>query len=141
MSIFFERFSLLCKDAGTSPNAIAKKLSVSSGSVTAWKNGTYPRTETIQKIADFFHVSADYLIGNVSEPYFYLDNDQIKRELNSYGDEDKESAAPTWGDEDMAIIQRERNKMTDKEKARFMNILRANFDEYNWDADDSGNIE
>ena len=44
-------------------------------------------------------------------------------------------------DSDLAIIQRERNKMSDKEKSKLMNILTANFDEYNWEDDDSGDIE
>lgn len=44
-------------------------------------------------------------------------------------------------DSDLAIIQRERNKMSDKEKTKLMNILKANFDEYNWEDDNSGNIE
>ena len=38
-------------------------------------------------------------------------------------------------------IQRERSKMSDKEKTKLMNILKANFDDYNWEEDDSGNIE
>ena len=44
-------------------------------------------------------------------------------------------------DIDLSIIQRERSKMSDKEKTKLMNILKANFDDYNWEADDSGNIE
>ncbi len=44
-------------------------------------------------------------------------------------------------DLDLAIIQRERSKMSDKEKNKLMNILKANFDDYNWEEDDSGNIE
>ena len=44
-------------------------------------------------------------------------------------------------DSDLDIIQRERNKMSDKEKSKLMNILKANFDEYNWEDDDSGDIE
>lgn len=44
-------------------------------------------------------------------------------------------------DEDLTIIQRERNKMTPKERTKLMNILKANFDEYNWEDDDSGDIE
>lgn len=44
-------------------------------------------------------------------------------------------------DEDLLIIQRERNKMSPKERTKLMNILKANFDDYNWEDDDSGNIE
>lgn len=86
MSIFFDRYSELCKEANSSPNAIAKLLSISLGSVTAWKNGTLPRTETIKRIADYFHVSADYLLGNVNDPSLYVDNERTAWEINSQGD-------------------------------------------------------
>ena len=62
-SIFWERFSELCNAADETPNSVAKKIQASSGSVTAWKNGSEPRSATTRKIADFFNVSTDYLLG------------------------------------------------------------------------------
>ena len=62
-SIFFERYAELCKEAGETPNSVAKIIGASSGSVTAWKNGTDPRNATLSKIADYFGVSTDYLLG------------------------------------------------------------------------------
>lgn len=53
----------LCKDDGETPNSIAKLIGASSGSVTAWKNGSAPRNATLSKIADHFNVSTDYLLG------------------------------------------------------------------------------
>ena len=58
-TIFFD----LCKNKGTSPNAIAKLLGFSSGSVTSWKNGKVPHHGTLLKIAEHFGVSVDYLLG------------------------------------------------------------------------------
>ena len=83
MSIFFDRFLQLCAENSTSPNAVAKQLSISSGSVTAWKkNETTPRISTTQKLADYFHVTLDYLLGNVNEPHFVLDNQRILDDIN-----------------------------------------------------------
>ena len=62
MSIFFNRFLQLCEENDTSPNAVAKKLSISSGSVTAWKNETTPRISTVQKLADYFGISKAELL-------------------------------------------------------------------------------
>lgn len=62
-SSFFARFSALCKESRTTPNAVAKQIGVSSGSVTAWKNGTAPRNATLARIADYFGVTTDYLLG------------------------------------------------------------------------------
>ena len=64
---FFERFSALCKDRNETPNSVAKIIGASSGSVTAWKKGTAPRNATLTKIADFFGVSTDYLLGKDAE--------------------------------------------------------------------------
>ena len=66
-SMFFERYSALCKEHDETPNSVAKKIGASSGSVTAWKKGTDPRNATLAKIADFFGVSTDYLLGKESE--------------------------------------------------------------------------
>lgn len=66
-SIFFERYAELCKSTGETPNSVAKNIGASSGSVTAWKNGTEPRNKTLSKIADYFGVSTDYLLGKETE--------------------------------------------------------------------------
>lgn len=62
-SMFFERFSALCKERDETPNSVAKMIGASSGSVTAWKKGTDPRNATLAKIADYFGVTTDYLLG------------------------------------------------------------------------------
>ena len=66
-NIFFERFAELCKEIGETPNSVAKTLGISSGSVTAWKNGTEPRNKTLSAIADHFGVTTDYLLGKETE--------------------------------------------------------------------------
>lgn len=42
-----------------------------------------PNSETLIKLSEFFGVTIDYLIGNVTEPYFYLDNKRILDDINS----------------------------------------------------------
>ena len=66
-SMFFERFSALCKEHNETPNSVAKAIGASSGSVTAWKKGTDPRNATLTKIADYFGVTTDYLLGKESK--------------------------------------------------------------------------
>ncbi|OGO89496.1 MAG: hypothetical protein A2Y15_05940 [Clostridiales bacterium GWF2_36_10] len=62
--MFFKVFSELCKESGTTPNAVAKILNLSSGSITEWKNGRTPRGDTLKKISSYFNVTTDYLLGN-----------------------------------------------------------------------------
>lgn len=61
--MFWKNFYNLCQKANKSPNAVAKELGISSGAVTSWKNGKTPHHGTLIKIAQFFEVSTDFLLG------------------------------------------------------------------------------
>lgn len=60
--MFFEQFNLLCVENGTTPTRFTIDiLKLSSSKVTAWKNGSIPKIEILQKIASYFNVSVGYL--------------------------------------------------------------------------------
>lgn len=63
--MFWKRFVALCNDKGISPNGVCSELGLSNATATKWKNGSAPRATTVRKIADYFGVSVDYLLGNV----------------------------------------------------------------------------
>lgn len=63
ISDFYKRLRDLCEQNGMTVNELAAALGLSSGSPTAWKNGTVPRVKTIERIAEYFGVSSDSLIG------------------------------------------------------------------------------
>ncbi len=65
--MFWNIFFSLCAEKGRSPNAVAKELSIASGTVTAWKNGKVPHHGTLLKLASYFGVTVDYLLGNEKE--------------------------------------------------------------------------
>lgn len=65
--MFWDNLFALCKQHGTSPNAVAKIIGVSSGSVTKWKNGAVPSSKYVSAIADYFGISADSLLGTITE--------------------------------------------------------------------------
>ena len=62
--MFWDNFVFLCEKKGEAPNAVAAKLKLSSGSVTAWKDGVKPRPTTLLKIANYFGVTVDFLISD-----------------------------------------------------------------------------
>ena len=64
ISDFYKRLRDLCEERNLTVNELVKILNLSSGSPTAWKNGTIPRNATLIKIADYFSVTTDYLLGN-----------------------------------------------------------------------------
>ena len=62
--MFFDKYSELCKRVGKTPTGVALELNVSRATVNYWKNGNVPKQEILIKIADYFNVSVDYLLGN-----------------------------------------------------------------------------
>lgn len=62
--MFFDRYCELCKQKGISPSRAAIEMGINKGTVSVWKNkGTSPQAAQLQKIADYFNVSTDYLLG------------------------------------------------------------------------------
>lgn len=75
MSIFYEKFTELCKQQKTFPCVVAKELGIPPASVTDWKKGRIPREKTIEKIAKYFSVTIDYLWGRENAPADPFDGD------------------------------------------------------------------
>lgn len=64
MIMFKERFKELRLERKLSQGELAKELGVSQRSISSWETGfREPDFETLSKIAIFFGVSADYLLG------------------------------------------------------------------------------
>lgn len=64
MKVFCERFKDLRKEKGISTVNLGKVLGVSGSTITRWENGVIiPSIEHLFNIANYFNVSADYLIG------------------------------------------------------------------------------
>lgn len=80
--MFWDIYTALCAKQGVSPNAVAKSLSIASGTVTNWKNGAVPQNATLRKIADYFQVSTTYLLGLTDEPSVVL-SDQVIANLSA----------------------------------------------------------
>jgi len=64
---FYERIELLRKTTGISQGSLEKELGFSNGSVSKWKH-SMPTPERLKKLADFFHVSVDYLVTGENLP-------------------------------------------------------------------------
>lgn len=62
--MFYDRYCELCQQKGVSPSRAAIEMGINKGTVSVWKNkGTHPQAAQLQKIADYFDVSVDYLLG------------------------------------------------------------------------------
>lgn len=61
--MFWDRFYNLCIENNTKPNRVCKELGFSTATASHWKAGQRPGSESLNKIAQYFDVSVDYLLG------------------------------------------------------------------------------
>lgn len=86
MADLYKIIDELLRERGISGAKMSSDLGMSRSFMTELRKGRAKsiKTETAKKIADYFGVSTDYLLGNVTDPFFHLDNEQILTDINSY---------------------------------------------------------
>lgn len=66
--MFYDVFFQLCQKFDVKPTPLAKELGFNPASITYWKKtGSSPKPEILEKIAAYFNVSTDYLLGNTDQ--------------------------------------------------------------------------
>lgn len=97
-NLFWDIFSKLCKDNNVTPTTVVKSFDISHGVITRWKNGSLPSADVLIKIADYFGVSVDYLLGKTEEKQVTLEEQPVTGiekellELTADMDEDEKMA-------------------------------------------------
>ena len=65
--MFKKRFVILCNKKGVPPTVACQAIGLSNATFSKWDDNSVPRRATLQKFADYFGVSVDYLLGNEDE--------------------------------------------------------------------------
>jgi len=65
--VFFDILSALCAKKGISAYKACTDMGLNRSAVAKWKNGSTPNGATISKMADYFGVTTDYLLGTDPE--------------------------------------------------------------------------
>ena len=60
---FFEVLENLCTQNNTNVTSVLKAIGLSTSKGTAWRNGSIPTGDILIKLAQYFGVSIDYLLG------------------------------------------------------------------------------
>ena len=82
--MFGDKLKELRKQYGISQSELGQMLGVSNTAIYSWEiNRTQPPIDSIKKIADFFQVSTDYLLGIEIDGLEEIE--QIKRLLKQSG--------------------------------------------------------
>ena len=105
MSIY-DRIKKLCQERGITVAELERELGFSNSTIRKWGNNTSPSIDKVIKVANYFNVSVDYLLGM----------SDIKGSIND-----------VLQDRDIICLQRARENMTDVERQRMMQMVRLAF--------------
>ncbi|EGP5708702.1 XRE family transcriptional regulator [Enterococcus faecium] len=112
----FERIQLLARNKGKSVKEVARDLGFGESTIYKWKVQS-PKGVDLEKVAKYFDVNVDYLLGRTINP-------------NPLETED-ENIPPEY-----FAIQRKSKKLNQKDQQRLLKIMEATFDDL-----DNGNFE
>ena len=79
--MFFNRFKALCDQKNISVYRACTDIGLNRSAVAKWKNGGKPNGSTAAKLAEYFGVTTDYLLGQSAQ----LTSETVSR---SVSDED-----------------------------------------------------
>ena len=62
---FYEKYETLCAEINTKPQnqELLDILGVTSPTISGWKKGSLPKAEVLCRMATYFRVTTDYLLG------------------------------------------------------------------------------
>lgn len=79
-----ERIKRLCDERSVSFAEVERKTGISNGQIRRWDTSS-PKTGNVEKVADYFDVSMDYLLGRTDKKRYYdlteKDERSIQEEL------------------------------------------------------------
>ena len=114
--MFYDIYCDLCQKKGLTPSGAAAKIGFNRASITMWKNtGKAPKQDLLLRIAEYFDVSADYLLEKAPAEAGRHEVDLSDVEYAFYGqfkelsDDDKETLM------DMVRVMRQRRNREVKE--------------------------
>jgi transcriptional regulator with XRE-family HTH domain len=96
----FDRLKFLCERQGISVNDLEEKIGIGKNSLYSWKKNT-PKGTNLLKVADYFRVSTDYLLGRTDNPN--LDSSKVPKEIDVKDD----TVIMTYGGKPLSDSDRE----------------------------------
>lgn len=77
-----ERIKKLCEEQKITFAELERRIDLSNGQIARWKKQT-PGVDKLEKVAEYFDVSVDFLLGRTEQRYF----DLTKKEKTDIGQE------------------------------------------------------
>lgn len=106
-SIVYERIRCLCAKKGITIAKLESDLGFGNASIKKWEKMSSPSIDKVVKVATYFDVSIDYLMGRSDIEI---------------------SISELVGDEDIISFQRARERMSPKDREKMMAMLKLGFE-------------
>lgn len=106
-SIVYERIKRLCAKKGITIAKLESDLGFGNASIKKWEKMSSPSIDKVVKVATYFDVSIDYLMGRSDIEI---------------------SMSELVGDEDIISFQRARERMSPKDREKMMIMLKLGFE-------------
>lgn len=101
-----EKVKYLCETHELTFAALERRLDFGNGTIRKWDNAT-PSGDKLAKVADFFNVSVDYLLGREVEEVTQIDDP----------------------DENFTILSRNAKKLSPEKRKQLLDIAKVMFEE------------
>ncbi len=92
-----KRIKCLCDEKGITFAELERTVGISNGQIRRWDNAS-PKIDNVNKVADYFNVTTDYLTGRTNERMF---NDSYEIETLAAHHDGEE-----WTEEELEEIER-----------------------------------
>lgn len=79
--MFWDNFVNQCEKIEKSPTVVVEELGFKRSAVTSWKNGALPQVKNRKKIADYFGITVEELMGAKKEPAGMGELDDVKKQV------------------------------------------------------------
>lgn len=78
----FDRLKILCDEQKISVNALEEKIGLGKNTLYSWKKKV-PTGTNLEKVADYFDVSVDYLLGRTDKRRYYDLTEKDERDIQT----------------------------------------------------------
>ncbi|MCY9547311.1 helix-turn-helix domain-containing protein [Lysinibacillus xylanilyticus] len=108
--MLFDRVKELSEQRGENLKSVAQKLGFSENAFYKWKTQS-PKSETLEKVADYFDVSTDYLLGRTDKKRYNSEKNDVQTIAAHHDGEE-------WTEEELEEIEEFKRFVAMRREAR-----------------------